>query len=200
MKVLSTLVLAAAINAIGIGSASATVVFSDDFNSYGEAIPAAASFGGWNVISGSVDIIGAGTAYDWFSGVQGKYLDLDGSTNSGGQIATSIIFGPGSYVINFDLAGSQRGDSNDVVVSFGGNTWNYTVASGDGFLAKSFTFTTLTATTLAFQNGGGDNIGALLDNVSVTAVPEPSTYGMMFGGLIMVAGLVARKSRQSRVR
>lgn len=195
MKALSTLVLAAAINVIGIGSASATVVFSDDFNSYTAAIPAPSSFGGWNVISGSVDIIGL-SPYDYFPS-NGKYLDLDGSTGNGGEISTSAIFGPGSYVINFDLAGSQRGDSNDVVVSFGGNTWNYTVASGDGFIARSFTFTTLTTTSLAFQNGGTDNMGALLDNVSVTAVPEPSTYGLMFGGMIMVAGLVARKSRQS---
>lgn len=209
MKVLSSLMLAASINAIGIGSASATVIFSDNFDTYSYKLEAiAADFANnWVINSGSVDLIGNDTTvipsqqnYDFIPG-NGMYVDLDGSTNAGGFFSTNdFSLNAGTYVIQFSLAGSQNpNNDNDVTVTFGSFTETFTLLSSDLFQSYSRTVTLGSAlsTALAFKNSGGDNVGALLDNVSVTAVPEPSTYGLMFGGLIMVAGLVARKSRQS---
>lgn len=202
MKVLSSLVLAAAINAVGIGSASATVIFSDNFDAYSYALNSTATdFGNnWVINSGSVDIIGQGTPFDFLTG-NGKYIDLDGTTNTGGDFSTNnFALNAGTYLIQFSLAGSQSaGNDNDVTVSFGSYSETFTLISTDPFQSYSRTVTLGSAisTALAFKNSGGDNVGALLDNVSVTAVPEPSTYGMMFGGLMMIAGLVARNSRQS---
>jgi hypothetical protein len=48
----------------------------------------------------------------------------------------------------------------------------------------------------SYQNAGGDNFGALLDNVSVSAVPEPETYAMLLAGLGFV-GFMARRKRRS---
>ena len=207
MKVISALVLAASINAIGIGSASATVVFSDNFEGYGEAIPTASSFGGWSVIGGSVDIIGEGTSYSWpVLSAYGKYLDLDGSTGNGGHISTSAIFGAGTYVLKFSLAGNQRGFADDIVtVDFGtkdviagtGYSDSFTLASSASFTEYVLTVKLGTASALSFKNAGNDNVGALLDNVSITAVPEPSSYAMMFAGLMMIGSMVVRKSKHS---
>ena len=44
--------------------------------------------------------------------------------------------------------------------------------------------------------GGNNNVGNLLDNVSVTAVPEPSTWAMMILGFLGV-GFVAYRRKQS---
>lgn len=202
MKVLSSLILAVAINAVGIGSASATVVFTDNFDSYSGAVPViGTSFGDWNILDGtSVDIIGAGTSYDWFSGARGKYLDLDGSNGNGGYISTNIVFGPGTYVLQYSLAGSQREgyENNSVTVDFGtGYSQGYNLASLDAFQDYTVTVVLTASSALTFKNTGNDNVGALLDNVSVTAVPEPGTYAMMFAGLMMIGSMVVRKSKHS---
>jgi hypothetical protein len=42
---------------------------------------------------------------------------------------------------------------------------------------------------------GGDNFGALLDNVSVSAVPAPETYAMLLAGLGLVSFMARRKRR-----
>jgi hypothetical protein len=41
-------------------------------------------------------------------------------------------------------------------------------------------------------NAGGDNFGALLDNVSVSAIPEPESYAMLLAGLSLI-GFMARR-------
>jgi hypothetical protein len=94
------------------------------------------------------------------------------------------------------LAGSQRGSTEFVDVNFGGVLGNYSLNSGDNFILKTLNFTPDLSGlyTISFQNQGGDNVGALLDNVSVTAVPEPKIYGMMLIGLGLM-GFVARKRK-----
>jgi hypothetical protein len=71
-----------------------------------------------------------------------------------------------------------------------------------GWREQSFTFTadstSDTLTFLAFGTPGGEPPFSLLDNVSLTAVPEPAAWAMMlvgFGGL----GAVARRRRCVRV-
>jgi hypothetical protein len=69
-----------------ISDAGAAVVFSDNFDSYGQQLnwePPAAT---WMVSSGSVDLIGetsTGTSYDFYPG-RGGFVDLNGSTDTPG--------------------------------------------------------------------------------------------------------------------
>ena len=47
-------------------------------------------------------------------------------------------------------------------------------------------------TSLLFDHNGGDNIGLILDNISLTvesatAVPEPGTLGLLITGLFGIA-------------
>ena len=48
---------------------------------------------------------------------------------------------------------------------------------------------------LSFDHAGADNMGLMLDNVSVTAVPEPETYALMLAGLGLIGFSVRRRVR-----
>jgi hypothetical protein len=180
-------------------SQAATPIFFDDFNSYATAqlnwAPPAAS--GWTVSGGTVDLVGIGGAFDLIPG-NGGYVDLDGSTRQSGLLSANVsLLGGVMYTLSFDLAGSHRGGSETVNVSFGSTAQSFSPASADPFSRHSLSFTPATAGSYSFgyQNLGGDNVGILLDNVSVTAVPEPEIYAMMLAGLGLVGRLAGRRKR-----
>lgn len=153
-------------------------VFSDNFYSYPVELnwtPPAPS--GWTVSNGTVDLISSTNAvsYDFLPG-NGGYEDLDSSTNQAGFFSQGLYLTGGiQYILSFDLAGNQRVSTELVDEIFGGVLGNYSLNSGDNFSVKTLNFTPELSGlyTISFQNQGGDNIGALLDNVSVVAVPEP---------------------------
>ena len=84
---------------------------------------------------------------------------------------------------------------------------NYTVSLGDqiysGGLAQAQPFTatsalvTLAAGTYALTfsayTEGGDN-SALIDKVSIAAVPEPATWGLMIAGFGMIGATMRRRA------
>jgi hypothetical protein len=61
-------------------------------------------------------------------------------------------------------------------------------------MSLSFTPTATGSYGFSFYNHGGDNQGAILDQVTITAVPEPETYAMLLAGLAAV-GFAARRRR-----
>lgn len=137
----------------------------------------------------------------------------------------SFAFNAGDFVTwSFDLSGNQR-DSNFDTFVFGldfdvaGVAQNLTlngVSYGDyaygqfshtinsilvapnfGWTSAVYTFTALNAGTakMYFGTTSGDNIGTLVDNVSLTAaVPEPATWLVMILGF-GAAGAVLRRRR-----
>jgi hypothetical protein len=154
---------------------------------------------GWTVTNGTVDLIGFTNNVHYFDFIPGNggYVDLDGSTNQSGLLSHSFnLIGGTQYTLSFDLAGSHRGGTETVDVTFGGVLGNYFLNSNDDFSLKTLNFTPDSSGvySISFQNQGGDNMGALLDNVSVTAVPEPEVYGMMLMGLGLM-GFVARRRK-----
>ena len=63
-----------------------------------------------------------------------------------------------------------------------------------GWAQATFSFVATEATSSLFFAGGYDSnhyIG--LDNVSVTAVPEPETYAMMLAGLAAIGSIARRR-------
>jgi hypothetical protein len=150
-------------------------------------------FANWTVSNGTVDLIGVNTQWDFYPG-NGLYVDLDGSTNQAGLLSSKIIFAPGSYVVSFDLGGSQRegydnGNVVDITMGISDIITNITLNTSDPLQLFTYNIKITTAGALTFQNLGGDNVGAILDNVTVSAVPEPISL-LLFGlGLVGLAGI-----------
>jgi hypothetical protein len=197
MKKLKSTIIAAATTIVFAAPASAAVtIFSDNFDSYSPLAlnwtPPVAS--GWTVTDGTVDLIGAGFI-DILPG-NGNYIDLDGSTANSGVFANSVnLTGGITYTLSFGLAGSQRGSTETANVNFGTATASFTLNSSDPLATYSLNFTPAAsgAYSFSYENLGGDNVGLLLDNVSVSAVPEPETYAMLLAGLGMLGFMLRSK-------
>jgi len=190
-------IFAAAALMAGATAAQAAPVFSDNFDADTTGLNTTVFLGGWTVSNGTVDTIGVGTSWDLIPG-NGHYIDLDGSSGQAGTFSNSVNLAANTtYVMTFSLAGNHRGyDADTVDVTFGTSGNTYVLASPDPLTQYSLTFTTSAggATGFSFHNHGGDNVGALLDNVSIAAVPEPETYAMLLAGLGAL-GIAARRRR-----
>lgn len=178
------------------GTANAAIVLSDNFNSETQALNYT-GFANWTVTAGSVDVIGSPPPFFDFYPGNGRYVDLDGSTNQAGTLTSNTTFGPGNYTLSFSLGGSQRPDgANSVAVSLGSVPVAFiTLNATDPLSTYTYTFNALTSGRLSFASlSGNDNQGLILDNVQLSSgVPELSTWAMM---LIGFAGLGALSTRR----
>lgn len=181
----------------------AAVVFSDNFNADG-ALGLNSTPTGWTVSNGTVDVVGGtGSGAPWVGlcGGGSVCIDLDGSTNNAGELSRSFAGVAGNtYIATFALAGNQRNyPADNLVVSFGTASQTFSLASNVAWNIYSLSFTASTNTnyTLNFNNAGGDNVGIVLDNVSVSAVPEPETYAMLLAGLGLM-GTIARRRKSNQ--
>ena len=168
------------------------------------------SITGWTVNTGNIDYIGT----YWTSANGFRSLDLNGTVPGSISQTFDVVSGQ-TYKVTFDIAGNPAGGPTEKTLTGAANaivlispTFNTTGKSlgNMGWTQVSFDFTatgnleTLTFASTTTADSGNSTFptafGPALDNVAVTAVPEPSTWAMMILGFLGV-GLAAyrRKNR-----
>ncbi len=182
-------------------TAQAQTVFSDNFEA--AALGLNATPAGWTVTNagGTVDVIG-GSLFGNLCAGSGQCIDLDGSTGLAGVLSRQVNLTAGTtYTLSFDIAGNRRGAGTETgVVTLGNSTLNYSLTDSSASAAYqtmslAFKPTSTGSYALSFANFGGDNQGAILDNVALTAaVPEPASAALMLLGLGGVALLKRRRT------
>lgn len=218
----SHFLLASIVALAAASSASAAVVFSDGFETDAPALSVAAlnNFS----VAGTVDVVASANPYGIVAPSNVLDLDgTPGpgaiTSQSFDFTANRLI------TLSFVLGGAQRGSiSDDFAAGFsfagvtqlnaytlGGAFGNAVVGdfttsaiststaiSGDSpFMTYTLSFISGNAGSLTFNIGSSsaDNIGPLLDSVSldISPVPEPATWGLMLVGFAMV-GFAARRN------
>ncbi len=198
--------------------ANAVVMFSDNFDADVTGLNAPGGLINWTIDNGTVDVIHSGSYSIDCVGGTGKCIDMDGSTGNGGRIISKQTFTllPGqTWSLNGLISGNQRGTVT-------GDTWiagfvdaatlafvasaSGTVASSDPYTSHGLTLSFGSPTTLRafFEDPGIDNIGFILDDVTLecrgtacaaASVPEPGMLALLGGGLM---GLALNRRRRRR--
>ncbi len=154
---------------------------------------------GWTVGTKGVEVRNnvAGTAQNG-----SNFLELDSTANSWISQTIDTIAG-GKYDLSFYYAPRENtaAKTNGIDVLWNGTLLKH--LEGDNFTSKTnwikidlSMFAVGSLSTLSFQASGiSDSIGGSLDNVSLTAVPEPATIASMLLGLGLM-GFTLRRRKQ----
>jgi Protein of unknown function (DUF642)/PEP-CTERM motif len=195
--ILKKLLIASALSLGMAASASAaTVVFSENWDSYNPLVPSPNEY--LNYANGS--ILGAWTLNDVdlirvpnYGAISGISLDLNGFNPGSISRNFSTVVGQ-VYKLTFDRSFNEPAPFK---VQFGSTPATYSagnVSPNTVFFTGNGNVATLTFSSTGIappSNGAG---GSVIDNIVVTAVPEPGEWAMMMAGLGVV-GLIARRRR-----
>ena len=208
--------LIAAITLTGAGAAgAANLLTNGSFETpnpvYAALGTADTSINGWTTFLSGVEHFNP-SAYDASLGAAADGLMAVDLANvsflEGGGIQQALSTVNGQlYQLSFAVGSSNyvgRGLAADIQLSIGGGApqnflTDATSQAAITWKTYSLNFTgTGSSMMLAFSNKDDPNTHfAFLDDVSVTAVPEPASYAMMLGGLAVVGGIARRRRAAS---
>lgn len=169
------LVSCAANTACTPGSACAPrVLLREDFEGENDSRYALnyTDFERWEVVEGSVDLVGTPPFDDFLPPSQGMYVDLDGSTRAAGTLRSreSFTLLPGDYRLTFMMSGTPRPNQppNTVVVSVG-DVFAETITLKSYAPLQPFVRTLRVRSRadarLTFEHLGGDDYGIFIDDI-----------------------------------
>lgn len=198
----------AAVAALAVAApAQAVVLLTDGFEAETPATPQA-TLTNFTVTSPTIDIVQTPGFGITCAGGAGKCLDLDGTPGLGGILTKgSWAFGAGDvFTLSFAASGSQRGPSTFSEAFSAGFLINGTtevnfnspvIASNAPFSTYTYSYTATGSGTLQAYiralGAGSDNVGVVIDDVSLTAVPEPATWAMMIIGFGFIGAAMRRR-------
>ena len=160
---------------------------------------------GWTLVSGDVNVVN-GTFGSSPTGTNltpwgNQYLDLIGQSGSGSisQSLTTVVGQAYQFSFNYshNIFGNLPAASASYSVGGLSGLVTHSTGSRSNLDWKGFTgtFTANSGSTLlTFTNvSGGQSDGLLLDNVVVSAVPEPAAWAMMLFGFGAIGFAMRRK-------
>jgi hypothetical protein len=151
-----------------------SVLLSDDFNVENQGLYQLNyhSFMNWDVVSGSVDLVGTPPFDDFLPKTQGLYVDLDGTSKAAGTLQTKQRFKlvPGTYRVEFKMSGTPRPNQppNTVAISVGDYfSESITLESFAPLQTYTRTFAVNRKgdANLRFTHSGGDDYGNFIDDI-----------------------------------
>lgn len=188
-------------------------VFTENFESYSApsgsltGVGTAGTFGPWTVSAGSIEILNSYPGLPARGGTQN--LDMDGGTSSAGTINRTFTATAGAtYTLTYFYAGNQRGGSPDTMtVSLGLNSVTHSnVPSAQGYTLGTISWTAASTGTanVTFATTGGDNVGILLDDVTlvtnVTGTPTLTEWGMLsLTAMLVLFGAYKAKTKAGAI-
>lgn len=198
----------AVLGTMSLASASAGTVFVDDFEGATLGAPPGVGILNWTLApgGGNMDVIGPGLGgLTCHSGT--KCVDTDGTSSAANAVLSrtfSVTAGV-TYFLGFWYSGSQRTflGPDSIRVDFG-SAAPLTINTAQGAstwtqdTSLSFVAGASGTATVSFTNlTGPDNVGVLIDDITVTdnaaaGIPEPATLALIGSGLAAI-GLRRRK-------
>lgn len=170
-----------------------TQITTLSFNAYGTTD----SFESWNSalgVSRQTDTLTYGPVASWAAQQGGWDLDLRAITGNPGN--SSYYFAdlvPHNIPVVFEIV--IDGPAGEVYGRYNPNGAGFTETAH--YAISPTMITSIDAVTLQidYQTNGGRGV-AEFDNISVQAVPEPSTYAMLFGLAALVGAGIRRRHKQ----
>lgn len=165
------------------------------------------SFEGWQTVINDantfVDSSGqTGLLYGQAS--DGLWSAYFGSTlaDGGSSISQTLATTAGqNYLLTFDLANDNGGvaPANSFVASVAGNpALSFTNLADQNYVHEQYSFVASSSATVLAFSGYNDASYLELDNVVVSAVPEPATSGLMLAGALAAAVVLRRLAAARR--
>ncbi len=205
MKLKIVLAAASALALSGVAHAS-TPVFTSTF----ESVPGGPGAGGYTTVATADGWTGGANGIELQNNVAGApaatggnvFVELDTFANS----SMSRIIAGGSYDLSY-LYSPRPGipaSSNGIQVFLNGVALGPLVTADGGSATQwstiSDSFTAAPGSTLTFAaEGVSDSLGGYVDNITLSAVPEPTTWAMMLLGVGMVGFGLRNSRRQAAV-
>ena len=199
MRMITLFAAALAVLSIASPVDAATTLVSENFEAgYGAFTPS----GNVYLTNGNTLIACCG-ATGTAANMSNTILAFGGGNAPSGSISTApltLLLGQ-TYVLTFDYgAFGNAGLSETLYATIGGNTFSVTPIVNDNFdtnrTTVSFSFVgTGTSSALSFTSSGGAFVDSFVDNVTLSAVPEPATWTMVLLGFAGI-GAAMRLSRK----